>query len=377
MSLFEQSGVIRLTCPKTLAPFLKQEVELLNFPVKKQDATGVEVNGTLIDCIKLNLHLRTCHKVLYQVQSFKASGPQALYKAINNIAWEQYLKKQGYFSIGSTVFNQHIKDTRFANQKAKDAIVDRFWTQVKQRPNSGPNKDQAVLYLYWHKSDAAIFIDTSGEPIAKHGYREKSGHAPMLESLAAAVILASGWDQASHFVNPMCGTGTLAIEAALMALNRPPGLFRENYGFMHLKGYQNQWWHQIREEAMQNKRQELNCRIVVTDHDEQALKATRQNAQKAGVLKFLTLQQCDFAATPLPEGGGTLIMNPEYGERMGATDELQTTYERIGDFLTTQASNFKQFVFTGNQALANYIPNKPERSIFFYNGAIECRLLEF
>lgn len=128
---------------------------------------------------------------------------------------------------------------------------------------------------------------------------------------------------------------------------------------------------------MQNKRQELNCRIVVTDHDEQALKATRQNAQKAGVLKFLTLQQCDFAATPLPEGGGTLIMNPEYGERMGATDELQATYERIGDFLTTQASNFKQFVFTGNQALANYIPNKPERSIFFYNGAIECRLLEF
>src|SRR5690606_1650052 len=174
----------------------------------------------------------TASQVLYELKSFKASNANELYKQLLGIAWEDLIAIDGYFTVTSNVHNETITTPLFANVKVKDAIVDRIKDKKNLRPNSGPDLNKAVIHLHWMDERAEIFLDTSGETLAKHGYRKHPGKAPMLEALASSTIMATQWDGKSPFVNPMCGSGTLAIEAALMAQHRNPGLQRMNYSFM-------------------------------------------------------------------------------------------------------------------------------------------------
>ena len=196
----------------------------MEFKPERVFKTGVELKGTLQDCIKLNLNLRCASQVLFSLKEFEANNADDLYKTLIDYPWENILNVDGYFSISSNVDNPTINNSLFGNVKVKDAIVDRFRNKTGERPNSGPELDKTVIHLYWKESLAEIFIDTSGETLSKHGYRKIPGKAPMLESLAAATLLATKWDRTSVFVNPMCGSGTVAIEAALLATNRKPGL---------------------------------------------------------------------------------------------------------------------------------------------------------
>ena len=189
-----------------------------------------------------DLNLRCASQVLFSVKEFTAFNADALYKTLLDFEWENIIPAEGYFSITSNVDNETITNNLFANVKVKDAIVDRFREKTGQRPNSGPELNKTVIHLYWKESIAELFIDTSGETLSKHGYRKIPGKAPMLESLAAATLLASRWDRKSAFINPMCGSGTVAIEAALLATNRKPGLLRHNYAFMHLVNYEEQMY---------------------------------------------------------------------------------------------------------------------------------------
>ncbi len=360
-----------------MAPYLAEEIRELDYKVTQEGHTGVEVKGSLRDCIYLNLYLRTAHKVLFLIKRFKAPGPKALYDALREISWGDYLKENGYFSIDNFVQNDNIKDTRFASLKVKDAIADHFQDKIGKRPDSGPNKDRAVLFLFWQEEKCAIFLDTSGEPLSKHGYRQRSGPAPLSEALAGAIIRATRWVATQPFINPMCGTGTLAIEAALWALNRPPGLLRNNFGFMHIKGYNSKLWNQIRENARKNSKQSIATEIIATDHDPKALKAAEANARKAGVLKFIQFKECQFQETPIPDGPGTIVMNPPYGERMEEEEDLADLYRSIGDFLKQEAREYQGFIFTGNLEMIKHIGLRTKNRIPFYNGKIDCRLLEY
>lgn len=373
----KEHGSIRLTCPKGMVPYLAQEARELGYETKDKGHTGVQVEGTLKDCISLNLQLSTAHKVLFQIKRFKAKDPDELYKKLREIPWEQYLKVNSYFSIDNFVQNDHIQDTRFASLKTKDAIADRFYSQHGKRPNSGPGKEKTVLFLFWQNEETAIFLDTSGEPIDKHGYRKNTGTAPLSEALASAIIKASDWDIQQHFINPMCGTGTLAIEAALKALNRPPGLFRDNFGFMHLKGYDSRIFNKVRKEVHSKGKQSIPGKIIASDHDPRALKAAEANARKAGVLKFLQFQECPFEETPLPDGPGTIIINPPYGERLSDEEDLSPIYQSIGDFFKQKGQGYQGFVFTGNLDMAKEVGLKSKYRIPFYNGKIECRLIGY
>src|SRR5690606_10532577 len=214
-----------------------KEVKDLGFSIERSFATGVELNASLNDCIKLNLNLRCASQILYSLKSFEAKNANDVYKEVAAIAWEDLIDFNGYVSVNSNVDNDSITTPLFVNLKVKDAIADRIKARKGLRPNSGPDLSQTVIHLYWKENNAEIYIDSSGETLAKHGYRKHPGKAPMLEALAAGVIYATEWDRKSSFVNPMCGSGTLAIEAALIASNRKPGLFRMNYGFMHVLGY--------------------------------------------------------------------------------------------------------------------------------------------
>ena len=377
MQVFHTKSKIVITCNKRLAEYLQQEVEALGYKVIKNFGTGVELEGTINDCIPLNLHLRCASQVLYSIKEFESENPARLYKELLEIEWENLIDFSGYFSVTSNVDNETITTPLFANLKVKDAIVDRIKDKKGIRPNSGSDGNKTVVNLYWKGNTAEIFIDTSGETLAKHGYRKIPGKAPMLEALAVGTIMATGWDKKSHFVTPMCGSGTLAIEAALLATDKTPGMFRMNYGFMHIMGYDEEVFFAERRKLKDQAKKEIDFMIVATDISEDAVDISIKNAKTAGVDHLIDFSVCDFAETEVPEGPGIVMFNPEYGERLGVHTKLEATYKRMGDFMKTQCKGYRGYIFTGNPDLAKKIGLKASRRLEFYNGKLDCRLLEY
>ena len=293
--------------------------------------------------------------------------------------WEKLIDPKGYFSVTSNVFHPSISTNLFSNLRVKDAIVDRMREATNLRPTTGSTLSGAVVYLFWKHDEAEVFLDTSGESLAKHGYRKLPGKAPMLEALAAATILSTKWDQASLFVNPMCGSGTLAIEAALIATNRVPGLLRENYAFMHLLGYRDSMYYNERLKLDDQIKVVPGLKIIASDISKQAIDIARINAKAAGVEELIDFQVVDFEKTKMPEAteNAVIMFNPEYGERLGEEIELEATYARMGDFMKNQCKGMTGYIFTGNLELAKKIRLKPSRRIEFFNATIDCRLLEY
>ncbi len=378
MNLFTTSSTIIITCHKRIAPYLEKEVQELGFNIDETFVTGIKLQGTINDCIKLNLNLRCASQVLYSLNQFTAHDGDDIYNALKNFHWENILPDPGYFSVTSNVNNPTINNSMFANLRVKDAIVDRIRDKRGTRPSTGAELTGTVIHLFWKNEDAEVFVDTSGDSLARHGYRKIPGLAPMLEGLASATIYATVWDRRSPFINPMCGSGTLAIEAALIATNRRPGLYRTNYAFMHVQGY---------DETVYNKEDALleeqiidvpALKIIATDYNPKAIENAKKNAIAAGVQKLIDFAVCDFAKTEVPQDAkGVMMINPEYGERLGDIKELEETYARIGDFMKQQCGGYYGYIFTGNMDLAKKIGLKAKRRIEFYNSTIDCRLLEY
>jgi 23S rRNA G2445 N2-methylase RlmL len=378
VQIFNTESRIIITCSNRLSPYLQQEIINLGFTPIRIFKTGVEIMGTMQDCIKLNLNLRCASQVLFSIKEFRAVNADDVYKIALDIVWENIIPTEGYFSISSNVSNETITNNLFANVKLKDAIADRFRDKTGARPDSGSTLNGVVIHLYWKDEAAEIFIDTSGETLSKHGYRKIPGKAPMLESLAAGVIYATNWNRETPFINPMCGSGTIAIEAALMATNRVPGLYRSNYSFMHLQGYEKEMYENEFEKIEAQVVENSSLKITVSDISEDAINVARVNAGMAGVEDMLTYEVCDFQETILPEDAGSIIIfNPEYGDRLGEEIELEETYALMGDFMKKKCKGYTGYIFTGNLELAKKIGLKPKRRIEFFTSKIDCRLLEY
>ncbi len=367
---------ILVTCAKGISGILAEELKELGFPVLDEKQLGVFTEGSFNDTIKLNFHLRTGLRVLYHLKDFNARTPDDMYKHVRQVPWEDYLSEHGYFSITSSVSNKNIRDTRFANLKCKDAVVDRMQEKFGRRPDSGPDRSKAVLFLYWRENEGAIYLDTSGEPLAKRGYRKMPYKAPMQECLAAALILSTGWKGESAFVNPMCGSGTLAIEAALIAADKAPGLLRTNFGFMHLKPYDANIYKEVRL-ACRKQSKGVDVPIIATDISKDAIFAAQRNAETAGVHRLLTFDVCDYSETKVPGDEGIVVLNPEYGVRLNEERRLEPVYQGIGDFFKQSCNGYMGYVFTGNLELGKKVGLKTKSKKIFYNGPIECRLLEY
>ncbi|PKN76707.1 MAG: RNA methyltransferase [Deltaproteobacteria bacterium HGW-Deltaproteobacteria-10] len=418
MTIWKRKSNILVTCPKGVAPYLQAEITALGFPVRAQLDTAIQTEGTLEDTLLLNLHLRTAQRVLYLLETFKAGTPGVLYGRLNSLPWETLIAASGktaYFCVTSIVDNPLITDSRFVNVKVKDAIVDRIRDKCGLRPDSGPDKDKAVVHVYWKNDQASVYLDTSGERLALRGYRKIPLLAPMQETLAAAAIAASGWKGEGAFINPMCGSGTLAIEAAMIALDRAPGLLRNNYGFMFISGFPETIWQNMRKKARDTAKKELPVKIIATDIDQEAVLAAKHNAQTAGVHHLIEFHTCSYEKTPLPQDGGVIFLNPPYGERMGtninknqprgkseysagrkiiirkAADRpdksnhivsgtqtrLETLYQNIGDFFKKTEGGYRGYIFTGNLEMIKKVGLRTKQRIVLYNGDIECRLLEY
>ena len=376
----EEPSTLVITCSAGSAPHLASEVAALGFRTGHVSETAVETEGTLADCMKLNLHLRTAHRVLYALDRFHARNAGQLYNALVEIPWERYLDADGYFSVDRAVDNPTIDNAQYAALKVKDAVADRMRAKCGRRPDSGNERDQSCLFLHWTGDRAAIYLDTTGESLSFRGYRAVSSEAPMRESLAAALLMACGWNGRGNLLNPMCGCGTIAIEALWMAQRRAPALNRENFAFMHLGCFEPAAWTRLRSEAIREFEQhkDIACRIVASDIDAAMVAATRENLALAGGTDIVTCDTCDILASAAPESAerGAILLNPPYGGRMGDPVRLRDTYLDIGGFLETHAAAYDGFVFTGNPELAEAAGLRTERMQTFYSGRIACALLE-
>jgi 23S rRNA G2445 N2-methylase RlmL len=376
-----ETFTVLTTCGRGIVPFLKEEITALQLPILRELESGIELQCTMPDIMRLNLFLRTANRVLLELSKGRARDANELYTHIHTLPWETLIPDTGYFTVASYVDSPAIRDSRFANVKCKDAIVDRFREKFGHRPDSGNERSGAVVFLHWVNDVATVYLDTSGESLSRRGYRKIPMEAPMQEALAAAVVMAAGWKGNGHFINPMCGSGTLAIEAALQAQGRAPGLLRSQFGFLHLKDVDTSLWQRIRSETRALPKQKLTGRIIASDNRPEAVEAARQNARTAGVEHLIEFHVCDFADTPIPpaegENPGVIVLNPAYGERMGDVLALEPVYRRIGDFFKQKCQGYRGYVFTGNLDLGKMTGLRTSRKILFFNGNIECRLLGF
>ncbi|MBL7107093.1 MAG: class I SAM-dependent RNA methyltransferase [Phycisphaerae bacterium] len=377
MDIRERKNIL-VTCGPGLKDYLIAELEELGFEIVSSHTGGVVTRGSFVDCMKLSLHLRTAYSVLYLLKEFRCGNSETLYKQVNALPWENIIDAEEYLCVLSRVDTYSINNSMYPSLKVKDAIVDRIHKKTGSRPDSGSDRNKAVVNLFWKKDKAWIYLNTSGLKLSDRNYRKMPFKAPLRESLAAGIVMATGYDGGQDIVLPMCGSGTLAIEAALIAMKKAPAGLRSNFGFMHFKVFDEQAWQRMRNDARKAVvKGRLKKRIIATDIDEEAIAAAKQNAKTAGVEHLIEFKVCDFAQTEVPEGGGIVIVNPEYGLRLGELDELEKEYKRLGDFFKQKCAGYSCYIFTGNKKLGGKVGLKTSAKMIFFNGKIECRLLKY
>ena len=393
---------IIISCAKELSRWT--EVEVLSMGYKPIEVTEntVVIRGDMRDVMRLNLWLRTAHRVLVPLLRTTCRNIRDLYESVLSIDWENLLDADGYFSVSSIVHNYTIRDTRLPSLYTKDAIADRMRERCQRRPDSGGANIGAAVFVYWEKDEAIIYLDTSGEPLSKRGYRRIPGSAPLQETLAAACIMALHWNGKTPFVSPMCGSGTPAIEAAMIAMNKAPGSLKGHFAFQSIKDYgrfipgettsqvslrhragatPEQIWKEMVRAAKAAEVTENLPRIVATDISPEAVDNAVTNSIAAGVAQHIEFKACDFGDTPVPESDespkGAVFFNPEYGIRLGDPVELAPIYERIGTFMNEKCRGYTGGLITGNPDLAARVNLYYKIRVPFFNGPIDCRLFVY
>ena len=368
------------TCGRGCAGALAGELRALGYVPQDVSPTAVGVEGNLRDAMRLNLWLRTANRVLFEVAGFEIDSPDELHAAVRDLPWEEWLRADTPFHVHGVAQHETIRDSRFALLRCKDAIADRFTAATGARPDSTATPAGAAgVALFWKDRSAQVFLDTSGVPLSHRGYRRRPWIAPLRETLAAGILLELGWprDAAEAFSGPMCGSGTLAIEAAWIAQHRAPGLAREDFAFQLLNGADAGAWRELQAEARAKFTAAPRAWITASDADPQAVACAQENAAAAGVDGLIRFQTCDFRDALLPRAPGLVLMNPEYGERMGVEERLVPVYEAIGTYFKAKCQGLRAAVFTGNIPLGRKIGLHPVRRTAMWNGDLECRLLEY
>lgn len=365
-----------VTTSPGLPPYLAEELKALGFEATAR-ATGVETAASLAETMGLNLRLRTALNVLFQVGDFRCGSPDDLYAQTLALDWDEMISPDEYLSVVSRVDTPSVNNSMYPSLKVKDAVVDQIAQRRGRRPNAGSQRDAVVLNLHWVGPRARLYLNTSGRKLSDRGYRRIPHKAPLRETLAAGILMAAGYDASKPLVSPMCGSGTFAIEAALMAQNRAPGLLRADFGLTHLMDFDRTAWEALRKAAHREATRHRPAPIIATDIDPKAVDAARKNAVTAGVDHLIEFKVCDFADTPVPPGPGVLVVNPEYGERVGDRRELGATYKRLGDFFKQRCPGYTAYLFTGARELEKQVGLRPRRRIPMQNARIECRLLEY
>ncbi|MRD49216.1 class I SAM-dependent RNA methyltransferase [Caenimonas koreensis DSM 17982] len=383
-----------LPCAAGVEGFLADEVHRLTGLAGDDLLTargGVEVRASWRDAMRLNLHSRLAQRVLVQLSNTPYRSEQDLYEGASQVAWEVWFTTRETFKVEVTAQHSPLKSLNFAGLKVKDAIVDRFRNKTGERPSVETQWPHTRVYVHLTSERMTLYIDTSGEPLFKRGWREDKGEAPLKETLAAAMIAASGWDTVTPLYDPCCGSGTIAIEAAQIACNIAPGQLRR-FGFERLLPYQPHVWNALREEAVAAQKQS-SVEVFGSDVAFRMVDFAQRNAERAGVADVVKLRGGDaLQRMPPCETPGVMLVNPPYGARIetaGVAGRTQQGRERAdvedgGDFFPQLAAHWKKnypgwtaWILTPDLKLPSRMRLKESRRVPMWNGPIECRLFRF
>ena len=366
------------TCGRGIEPALADELRALGSAQVTPGRGGVGFQGDLPTLYLANLWLRTAVRVLRPILEAHVTSPDELYEAVRTVDWSRYLTPDHTLAVDCNIRDSHITHSKYAALRTKDAICDQFVERCGRRPSVDVDQPMVGLNLHIYKDDATLSLDSSGESLHKRGYRPIQVRAPLNEALAAAIIYLTGWQPNTPLVDPLCGSGTLPIEAAWIALNRPPGLTRKRFGFQGWMDFDIQLWTSLRDEARRGVLHALPAPILGSDIRGDAVAFAIDNARAAGIGHLLRIEKRDVREFQPPPGPpGVIVCNPPYGERIGEERELVTLYRLLGEVFAQRCRGWTAHVFTGNPRLANAIALKPTKQLPLFNGKLPCRLLTF
>ena len=335
---------------------------------------AVKFRGDLALLYKCNLYLRTALKVLKPIATFDALNDQELYNGVKKIDWSEFLTTDQTFAIDGTTSGEVFTHSKFVALKSKDAIADQFREIDGIRPSIDVDNPDLQINIHIAEVACSVSIDSTGLPLSKRGYRLEQIFAPISEVLAAGIILLSGWDKKSNFFDPMCGSGTFSIEAALIAQNIPNGRLR-HFAFEKWKDFDAELWELIKKEA-ESKIKPFAGKIFASDIEKRAVEIAIQNARRAGVEDQITFKNSDFLTSALEDEPGVIVLNPPYGERL-QNDDIIGFYQEIGTRLKHFYNGCDAWIISANLEALKFIALKPSRKIKLYNGQLECKLHKY
>lgn len=369
-----------VSCVPGLEPVVLQELKTLGYTVSRASYGGLFVPFTdFKEVYELNLLLRTASRVLLPMASFVVHDKESLYEEALQIDWERYFQRMPTFAIDAHVdSNPAFTNSLYAAQVLKDAICDRLRKKSGQRPSVDTANPGVRLSLFIQGKKATISFDTSGKPLHERGYRQDGAVAPLRENLAAALLLLAGYSSDVHLLDPVAGSGTFLIEAALIATNTPPQFLRHTFGFMSHPEYAKDAWFKIREQKLALKVPLKRKHIVGIEKNNSTFSALQKATQKAGFSDSITAICGDFQKIELQEKPNFVVANPPYGKRLQEVYELEELYKSLGDYMKLKTIKpARGFILTGNSDLAKKIGLRPTKRHIVNNGGIDCRLLEF
>ncbi len=386
-----ESNVFFVTCSKGFEDLLLKELDNLKIETAEQAYSGVSFTGSLEQAYKVCLWSRLASRVFLKLKTFAAENDEQLYNGVQTINWLEHIETDGTLAVNCTLNRSSITNSHYASLKTKDAIVDQFNDLFETRPSVDKEQPDVRINVHIDHDQCDISIDLSGDPLHKRGYRISNVQAPLKENLAAAILIRSGWmsekeDQPKNLLDPMCGSATFLIEAAMMSLNIAPGLKRHFYGFLNWKGHDASGWKKVLSDAKKSVKSFADIEHTFTgyDADKYVVATARQNIHSAGLQDLISLAQKNFSEScdemknnTQSIESGMVVVNPPYGERLGERQELAHLYSEMGDCWREHFPDWKICLFTANDDLIKHIGLRAHRTNSFYNGAIKCKLLQY
>ena len=364
------------TTVRGLEQLLAEELTALGATNVNIVNAGLEFSASMADIMRMNLHSRLASRIMIRLGFSGYRDENDIYKIASRIEWDKWFHIGNSIKVSTNAMRCPLKSLDFVTLRVKDAICDYFVEKVDARPNVDKAEPDMRIYVFLDSDSATIYLDTSGDTLFKRGYRKLKLEAPIRENLAFGLIKLSGWTPDRPFYDPMCGSGTIVVEAISYGLNIAPGLNR-SFAFEKFLGFDSNGYQQMRDEAHASIRKDQKLQIYASDINRTAIEIAKQNFQQIKLDQYVTFSSGDFLTKSAPQDNGVLITNPPYGVRLDELDRLAELYPQIGSTLKKQFAGWDCYFFTGDLRLPKLVRLKPSRKIPIYNGAIECRLYEF
>ena len=364
------------SAPRGLESLLAAELAGLGAKNTVRVPGGVAFAGDWRACYAANLWSRLASRVLWRVAEFDYKDEGDLYEAARKLDWPRLFDVDCKLRVNVSAQKSPLTSLDFATLRIKDAVCDRFRDSLGSRPSIDRANPDVRVHAFLDAAHGTLYLDTSGEPLFKRGWRADAGEAPLRENLAAGLVMLSGWKPEEPLLDPMCGGATLLVEAAAMARGRAPGAHRR-FGFEKLKAFDSNLWKKVKNEERITQTTSSKLQIYGSDNDPRALNDARRNLAGAGVERWVKLERADILQRAAPAASGVMIANPPYGERIGSKEELAAFYPELGHALKKNYAGWRCHFFTADLRLAKLIRLQPARRVPLYNGALECRLFEF